>query len=96
MIDALSLYVKSASASVAGVVVAAAAGEAAPVIQPWLYGGAGLAFIGAVWGYGKLHGRMEAHGDRLAAGDERMGRIEAKLDAVLAQVAVAIDRTEGK
>lgn len=89
MIDALTLYVKSATVSVASVVVAAAAGEAAPTIQPWLYGSAALAFLGAVWGYGKLHGRIEAH-------DEALKRIEAKLDKALPDLAVALDRTGDK
>lgn len=89
MIDALSLYVKSVAASAAGVVAAVAASEAAPAVAPWLYGSAGIAFIGAVWGYGRLHGRIEAH-------DEALKRIEAKLDAALPDLAVALDRTEAK
>jgi hypothetical protein len=87
MLDALSLYVKSVSASAVGVAATVAAESAPPAIAPWMYGGAAVAFLTAVWGYGKLHGRIEAH-------DAALQRIEAKLDAALPQLAVAMDRTE--
>lgn len=89
MIDALSLYAKSVTASVVGVGALVASEAAAPVLQPWMYGGAAVAFLGAIYGYGKLNGRIEAH-------DAALERIEKKLDAALPQLAVAIDRTEGK
>jgi hypothetical protein len=96
MIDALSLYAKAVTASAVGVAATVAAEASPPAMAPWMYGGAALAFLSAVWGYGKLHGRIEAGEEREKERDARIARIEDKLDRALPQLAIAIDRTEGK
>ena len=88
MIENVRLYLEAVGSSALAVVGAGGAVQAEPGLATWLFGGGGaLALVTAVYAYGQLVGRVAAH-------DDRLQRIEQKLDQVIPKLAVVADRTE--